>query len=259
MAVRKWYHECDVEWLEARRKYITATDIAKLVPAYNRGMKKDPKGLIPEFAALWCEKNTDAEPDPSSVGPAARGHICEPWAVAAWNLQNPDQMCHWDDVIVHRDGVGFSPDALDIKLIADLVEIDADMIHPTSLLEIKSYEPKHHMMSCLKAKEDQDELMQIATAFLICPTLEEANLVFFCPDAPISMKVFEYSRKDLKSEMELAEKIIGKWNDTVSACEALIQGETLEACVHEDEIYEAYLIECIKDESALENVFLLKG
>ena len=258
---KRWYHEVSLDWLYARKNYITATDIAKLVPAYKRGIKKDPDGLIPEFAALYCEKATETEPDVSAVGPAARGHICERWAVDAWNLQIASGGCgffHWDDALIYNGGVCFSPDGLDIAQPEGPVAFDHTEIGPpTEMMEVKSYDPRHHMMCCLKDKMEQDELIQMAVAMIVCDSLEKANLVFFCPGAPISMKVFTYTRDDLKE----AEKIIRKWDETCEKCKSIVAQEKWNACYTEDQIYEHYLVQermRAEEQSLSGGVFLLK-
>ena len=72
----RWYHEVSTEWLKARKAVLTATDVAGLVPEYKRYLKAgNPDKIMPGFAALWSQKHSNVEPDPGSMGPAARGHI----------------------------------------------------------------------------------------------------------------------------------------------------------------------------------------
>lgn len=250
-----WYHEVSTEWLKARRFVITATEVSKLVPAYKRFQKAgDPDALAPEFAALWAEKHSDGDPDPSSYGPAARGHICEPWAVRAWNLQNTNRpFYHWDDCIIARNGVGFSPDAADVPqlLSAPIVSVDAfDLISsddekgqraPREILEIKSYDAAHHMKCCIKDRSKHDELMQLAVPFIVCPTIDKATLVFFNPNAPVQMKAFTYTRDDLKEQIRMAELIIMQWERTCRQCEEIAAEDSMSAMCTEDEIYDEFL------------------
>lgn len=272
--MRKWYHEVSTEWLVERRSVITATEISKLIPELKRFKKAGGTGIAPGFAALWAEKMTDTEPDPSAFGPAARGHICEPWAVKAWNAQHERQMNHWDDVLIKRDGVGFSPDALDVPCLIDTVSFTVDdgeglgmtsqdglrQDAPWELLEIKSYDPGHHMKCCLKDRMEQDELMQIAVPFIVCPTMKKAHLIFFCPDAPISMKEFVYTRDDLKDLISIAEEVIACWNETCVLCtEFASANQELQALCSDDEIWAGYLIETADDPMQIDNVFMLKG
>lgn len=280
--IKKWYHEVDSEWLKARKSVITATEISKLVPEYKRTLK-DKSGMISSgFAALWAEKMTDTEPDPSAVGAAARGHICEPWAVKAWNMQMNDNMYHWDDALIRRNGVGFSPDALNIPqtissvvlnvqnritatsddaVVEDKILVAPDGTYidaPVSLLEIKSYDPAHHMKCCIKDKLDQDEMMQIAVPFIVCPTIQKATLIFFCPGAPIEVKAFTYTREDLLDKIDLANKIIEKWEETCECCaRSYLDAHNLQALCTEEEIYQDYLVSNMQDNS-VDNVFLLR-
>lgn len=212
-----WYHRVSVPWLEARRDVLTATDVVKLLPEWKRIKKNgiDPGKVYPMFASVWCEKNTTTEPDPASIGAAARGHIMEPYAVESYNRHHGEELFfHWDDCIIKNNGLGFSPDAMDIRQDIDDVQcnaIDGKLVYdkyrlrgPESILEIKSYSPGQHMKSIIKDKMDHDELMQIAVAFAVLPKLELAKLMFYCPDAPIPVIVYDYKREDLSEQIEQA-------------------------------------------------------
>ena len=185
---RRWYHEVSEDWLRQRQNVLTATDVVRLYPEYKRYLKSDPGTVMPGFAALWAEKMSDVELDTSSVGEAARGHVFEPWAVDAWNKQVSHKMYHWDDVIICNDGVGFSPDAMDVEYHGSSARMDVNgmtMIGtdgvmqdcPGAVLEIKSYAPHHHMKCCMKPKLEQDELLQVAVPFVVFPHLECILLV----------------------------------------------------------------------------------
>lgn len=269
---KRWYHEVSEDWMRQRQLVLTATDIAKLLPEYKRMQKKqsDPGTIIPGFAALWAEKATGYEPDTSSVGKAARGHIFEPWAVEAWNRQVKHQMYHWDDVVICNGGVGFSPDAMDVECKATTARMDVMdnlMVDqhgvmqecPGAIVEIKSYAPAHHMKCCLKDKFEQDELLQVAVPFVVFPHLVQACLVFFCPEAPISMKAFAYTRKDLATQIEVIEDIAKVYRDNAELCmKFAAANDQLEAGCTEQEIWEDFL------QSQAENfvgdgVFDLKG
>ena len=236
-----WYHEVSKDWLEARRYYLTATEISKLVPEYKRSLKADPDAIMPGFAALWAEKNAVAELDPASYGHAARGHWMESYAVDSWNQQREEQMHHWDDCIIVNGKVGFSPDAMDIAQEGTGVEMLAHRVDAKATMEIKSYEPAHHMKCCIKDRMEHDELIQLAVAFHVIEKLEHAYLVFFCPGAPISMKAFEYERKDLKEQLELVGKIVERYAKTVKQCEEL--QIDMAAKYTEKEIYNAMVEE----------------
>ena len=98
-----WRHEVSPQWLQARKDVITATELASCISAYNRANEKQKAGdvLFPAFAQLWAEKQSIKEPDAWSKGPAARGHIAEPYAIDDWNENYPDEyFYHWDDTII---------------------------------------------------------------------------------------------------------------------------------------------------------------
>ncbi|MBQ2059596.1 MAG: hypothetical protein II488_07455 [Firmicutes bacterium] len=216
-----WEHRVSQEWLVARRDVLTASEIKSLIPEWKRLAKKPlkPGEISPGFAGLWCQKNTDSIPDPVSWGAAARGHYMEPYAVETYNrFLGGEVFHHWDDCVIKSNGLGFSPDAMDVKQENPGVECrlakgklryasGAEIPAPKRILEIKSYEPLHHMKSILKDKMDHEELIQVAVAFAVLPKLEEATLLFYCPDAPYPAVFFEYGRDELKDEIERIEQI----------------------------------------------------
>lgn len=214
-----WIHRVDIRWLMSRRDVLTASEVVRLIPEWKRvkAGKQKRSDILPMCAALWAEKNTATEPDPVSVGPAARGHYMEPYAVETVNRYlGVKRFHHWDDCVVKNLGLGFSPDAMDIRQEHDGVECSyrgGSIVYtegkkrtilkaPHEILEIKSYLPDHHMRSILKDRMDQDEIYQIAVAFAVIPDLEKANLVFYCPDSPYPTVLFEYSRDDLAEKVE---------------------------------------------------------
>lgn len=252
-----WYHEVDPVWLETRRDVLTATNVVKLLPEYKRVLrgKADPGRIVPRFAALWASKQTMAEVDPSSTGAAARGHIMEPYAVKDWNAQKSPKFSHWDDATIKRDGFGFSPDAMDVEQPHDgtveyrmsddgryLMAPDGSMLNaPKQIMEIKSYDVWHHMESVVAAKMDHEEIMQIAMAFVVMPKLRYAKLLFYCPDAPISMHCETYSRKDLMDQIELIEKIGEIYKNTSMLCEKLKHRSKLHSITTSAEVYDEFL------------------
>ena len=120
-----WYHEVSENWLRARKTVITATEIKGLVATYKRMSKKDKEaGVVsPAFAALWGDKSSTYPIDVSSYGPAARGHIMEPYAIDEFNRANEVHFHHWDDCIIANGLVGFSPDAMDIAQVTEDVKL----------------------------------------------------------------------------------------------------------------------------------------
>ena len=255
---RRWVHEVSVDWLKARRHVVTATDVVGLVSEYKRLKKKPlkPGEVSLGFAGLWAEKHSEDDPDPVSTGAAARGHILEPYAVESWNLNNPDEVYHhWDDCIIVRNGLGFSPDAMSYSQSKYLnaVLLKATKIEvPKSIMEIKSYEPKHHMKEVLKGKMEHDEIMQLAVAFTIMPKLESARLLFYCPEAPIQMHSELYTRDDLKEQIEIVKQVWAVYRDT----DKLLRGRkgTMKSAYTINEIWKEF-----QEEQQLKsnNIFIL--
>lgn len=225
----EWEHSVAIEWLDERRDIITATELVGLIPEYKRWEKSKGKQLPLAFYSLWAEKMAETELDPSSYGPAARGHIMEPYAVDDFNINaitDAHVMCHWDDCIIKNGSVGFSPDGMDIvQSTADfclLVNkgkltnkqgVVLDEI-PKQILEIKSYGIDRHtkcMMSDVKDKQLEKERYQIAAAMLVIPTIEVGWLELYCPQAVHSLCVKKMTRKDLEEEIELLQKVIDLW------------------------------------------------
>ena len=244
---KNWYHEVSKDWLKARKNYLTATEIAGLIPEYKRMLKAEEGTISPGFAALWAEKLSIGEVDPASFAAAARGHWMEEPCIDSWNAQRKEKMYHWDDTLIAKGRVCFSPDGMsieqpsaDVEWVAkDGVISNASGTHtqPSFIIEIKSFEPAHHMKCVIADKMDQEQkiLVQLATAFYVLDGLDWAELVFFCPGAPISMKAFEYTRDDLKVEIELVEKIHEMYAQTIKQCEEL--PVDLVAQCNEDEVY----------------------
>lgn len=247
----RWQHQVSAEWLLARKDVLTATEVKALVPEMKRIEKKPlkPGEISPGFAALWADKNTPSNIDtdsPSSV--AARGHVMEPYAVESYNRLSENQFYHWDDCIIKSiTGLGFSPDAMDIPQPLDAVALEEyDVKDARMIMEIKSYNPQHHMKCILKPHSEHDEIWQIACAFYVLPNLEEAELVFYCPDAPISMHVVHYSRDDVKDYMPIIGKVLKQYRETARQCNDLEQLAYYKSAFTEQEIWKEY-VECNYD------------
>lgn len=231
--VNSWYHEVSADWLEARRTVLTATEAASLVPEMKRmytsqGELKDDVSLA--CASLWAAKKSGSKGDTVSTGAAARGHVMEPYAVDDWNIQNNRQFHHWDDVIICSRGLGFSPDAMDVPMFGAECMMNADskgnLISgiqvakgPSEVMEIKSYEVANHMKAVLTDKMKHKELYQVATAFLVLPKLAYVRLLWYCPNAPISMHTEKYSRRDLHKQVADIEKVVKMYRSTVDKME----------------------------------------
>lgn len=220
-----WRHEVSREWMNARKPFLTASELASCIPAWKRITKAQLAGdeVFPAFAKLWAKKQSDSDPDTWSKGPAARGHILEPYAVDDWNKNCPkNSMYHWDDCMIGTvSGIGWSPDAMNIPQASSCPilwrESDAltdGKIHyvplPTKFLEIKSYEPNKIIEARMKDKMKIDERWQLACGFWVLSSIEEAYLLFYSIDTPLSFYV-TYTREDLKEELEQIDKMSEVW------------------------------------------------
>ncbi len=223
-----WYHEVDEGWLLARKGALTATEISKLVSPYKRFPKK--RVVNPAFAALWSEKTSDWPVDVASYGSAARGHVMEPYAVDEYVRVSGNEMFHWDDCMIVNGDVGFSPDGLDVAPTCADVRLDVgdDGLYaedglacelPTRMLEVKSFEPGQHMKAITTPKYERDQLMQLAVAFHVLPSLEEATLMFFCPPAKVPIFLDTYTRDGLSAMIELVGEIAAEYRRTADAME----------------------------------------
>lgn len=214
----RWYHQVSRAWMEERRKYLTATDVAKLLPFTPTGRKRDVKDRQLE---VWAEKQAGITDDMLvATGAAARGHIMEPYAIEAFNdlgaMNVPIR--HWDDVLIYREALGlaFSPDALSLMPVAKgTASISFDDLCDSSLCmaEVKSYAPAKHYSKALAPKETLEERWQIATAMAVCPTIEDAYLVLFNPNCKQKLFVRRYSAKDLEKEIDTVVDVANDyWN-----------------------------------------------
>ena len=231
--VRSWFHQVDEEWLRSRSRYLTATEIVKLLPEYKR-WKKKPCDFPEQFVGLWGEKKAiqlGAEIDPSSVGPAARGHIMEPYAIDEYNRAAIGilVLSHVDDVLFYgkeKNGwaLGYSPDAID-TFAWRTREKDSSPAQPASNVnvevvgEVKSYDAGHHIRACVTPAELAPERYQLAVAFAVWDGMEQGELIFYNPSAPIHMGVKSYKRADLDKEIETVFEVYDLWCEVAERLE----------------------------------------
>ena len=253
-----WRHEASLEWLDARRSVLTASEIVKLQPAlrkYRKEVAADPAYLPPAFVAMWARKNTELAVDMGdsvSWSWAARGHIMEPYAVKDFNSAlGAPFMYHWDDCVVKNGVIGFSPDALDVPQppngepecsvgMGGLQFEDGVVPLPVEGMEIKSYEPGHHMECVIRPRMQAEELMQLAVAMHVLPSLKVMHLVFYCPGAPVPMWVNSYSRKDLAAQIRLVEETRDVYVNTAMQVAAKFK-PTFETSVTDADVYAEWI------------------
>lgn len=213
----QWKHRCSLEWLLARRKYLTASDVHNLVPFTKTGRKRTV--LAEDYDRLIMAKSVVlTEDDCVSTGAAARGHWMEPQAVAFCNDYYGTRFYHWDDCIIHHGCLAYSPDAMTIEQPKGKVDIDVTQItEPHDILEIKCYAPTRHLDACHAKDGELEERWQIATAMAVDPLINEAKLLFFCPKCeawPFNLVV--YTREDLRKEIDIIMEIWGNWAQHVN-------------------------------------------
>lgn len=204
----KWIHQCDLNWMKARQKCLTATDVKDLLPVTKTGRKRtiDDESYIKVMARKLVNLT---EESCISVGVAARGHILEPYAIELFN-ESFDfvQLNHWDDLMVTKlehepFGLSFSPDAMDTEM--------RDDANPKVIGEVKSYSAEKHMACGYTNKMDLEERWQLATAMAVRDSIEEAYLLFFNPSMRNQLYVFDYDRTDLADEIEVVKKVEEDW------------------------------------------------
>jgi len=252
--VKSWHHEVSTKWLQARRDVLTASEIKAMLPEYKRMLKKPEGELSLGFFALCGEKLSNDTPDPESTGAAARGHIMEPYAVDDWNRNHPkNQYYHWDDLVIKRNGVGYSPDGLDIPQLVEFgVELDWSEKNkclvqqndtykpPTRAIEVKCYEPKNHMKGLIIPKEDRDERLQIAVALMVLPSLKHVDVLWYCPEAPVPMYKERYKRSELKAEINVITGMVKMFHQHMNQIRSIV-GNGMEPHYTTDEIYKEYI------------------
>ena len=208
----RWQHEVDPDWLRARHKYLTATDIVKLWPAAKKWKRGD--SMPPTFIGLWMDKHSNCDVNPVSFDAAARGHCMEPFAVLDANVLKQKNFHHWDDVVIHNGSLGFSPDAMNIP--QPLLPVDVDYTDPcieavSEIMEVKCFAPYHHGQ-CVVSGPEKDQRIQIAMAFKVLPDLQRAYITYYCPGAYIDIHVSEFHRNDLAEEFGMIDRVVDIWN-----------------------------------------------
>ena len=248
-----WQHEVAADWLKARKKVITATELMNLVPAYLKHKKAGEKAPVfcPTVVGLWAEKQSTVPPEtrsPSSQ--AARGHHLEAYAIEDWNRQMQESyglpVYHWDDCLVTNGDVGQSPDALDIPKEDQYgfsVPVTSLEYEPKMVLEVKSYEPKAHMQKLFVPPKELPEARQIAASFVTMPTLESGILLFYCPALPenrVQMFYREYTRGELADDISLLNEVLCFYVEQVEKLDGI--PPQMLATKSENEIYDELFV-----------------
>lgn len=197
---RDWRHDVSDAWLRARKPYVSASGVARLLAdskKIEQGKLKLEESMA--FARLYGEsRNMDV--DTASFGAAARGHVLEPYAVDEWNRSFGERLGArfewWDDKVIAYGDLAFSPDALDVPQLPGTRMIfehdgiraaDGSGCRPTAMLEVKSYEVGSHFQRKALVEAGRtdklDELWQVACGMAACPTIKTGYLMFYAPQA----------------------------------------------------------------------------
>ena len=213
----KWFHKCDLDWLRARQKYLTATDIKDLLPFTKTGRKRTitDENYLKVFANKMVNLTAS---DCVSTGAAARGHLLEPYAIDRYNKEDFGSntwLYHWDDMVITRKNpdpfsLAFSPDAMDCKqgdYGMPAIAIDGVKV----IGEVKSYSPEKHMIAGFTPHDKLEERWQIATAMAVCESIEEAYLLFYNPSMRNQLYIVQYERWELEDEIEAVLEIEKNW------------------------------------------------
>lgn len=193
---RSWSHNVGKLWLAARREHLTASEVKNLITDYKRikaGKIKLHDAL--QFAKVYGSK-MNCDIDTSSFGAMARGHIMEPYAIDEYNAINGTDFYPWDDKLIARGCLAFSPDAMDIPQLPGtkmIVNLDDELVDkngdanpgPNEILEIKSYEAGQafQRLSMIGRDEPLEERWQIATAMAVCYTIKTGTIMFYLRSA----------------------------------------------------------------------------
>jgi hypothetical protein len=210
-----WFHKVDPKWLEERKRYLSASDVKKLIPITATGRARS--GMAEANLKVWAEKLARVtEDDICSSGPMARGHLLEPYAIAEFNKLRMVELYHWDDAVIHGpDGMSCSPDALDMPMAKGKVAWNGAKIVPTYHGEVKAYNAATHYAVGLGDKMTLEERWQIATAFHVMPTLKNSFLIMYHPGVKHPLFWHEYVRAELKDELDMIVQVIKDYNEYV--------------------------------------------
>lgn len=211
----KWFHKVSLKWLQERQKCLTATDVMELLPVTKTGR---PRKIGDEqYLKVYARKKVHlVKSDCESTGVMARGHVLESYAIDEFNFSeiHQDKLYHWDDLIITKPfhtylGLGFSPDAMDIKPPAGhgrTVNVPA-----TAIAEVKCFSADRHYERGCTDKMQLEERWQIAVAMAVCTSIKEAYLLFYNPSVEVQMFYIKYDRMELADEIDTVLDVEDKW------------------------------------------------
>jgi hypothetical protein len=218
----KWFHKCDLDWLKARQRCLTATDVKELLPFTKTGRKRTITDEI--YLKVFARKLVNlTENDCLSTGAVARGHILEPYAIDRYNEEDfggNEHLWHWDDIVISKDkgiygSLSFSPDAMNVRYNSFAEKHWSSnykwLAELTAIGEVKSYSAENHLARGYTSKDELDERWQLATAMAVCPSIQTAYLLFYNPSMRTQLYIFDYDRSDLQDEIEMILDVEEKW------------------------------------------------
>lgn len=237
----QWQHKTNLEWLKARQKYLTATDIKDLIPLTKTGRPRTV--TTDDYMKVLARKQVMlTENDTISTGAAARGHMLEPYAIDFLNNKlGYTAWHHWDDALIHNAKedllLSFSPDGMNIPQTSDKIEYSVDEIKEANrIVEIKSYNESSHICKGNTNKKQLEERWQIATAFAVDQSLISATLLFFNPSMKETIYGFNYSRNDLYDEIHIIYEIAAEWKKFINNPKQCLADFTIEIPITEQDI-----------------------
>lgn len=208
-----WKHRVSVNWLMARTHYLTASSIKSILPVTETGRKRSQAQIEANMMKVASNMMTAHIPndDCISTGAAARGHLLEPIAIEEANNAKKLSLYHWDDVILVKGLLGWSPDAMSIPQDGGfdkryIYNIDKKEPCPASIGEVKSYLMERHITSVYTDKKDCPERWQLAVGMALLRNCQYANLIFFNPDSTVRLAIKTYSRQDLEEEIKMVKE-----------------------------------------------------
>ena len=218
-----WTHKVSREWMEARKKYLTASGVSSIIPFTATGK---PRNVDSKYFEIWAATRTAiTEDDLYSHGPAARGHLLEHYAVAEFNAlrKAPWLMQPWDDALIFNDhGMAFSPDGMMVSQnkYQNAVEIDEDQLpFNTGCVEVKSYAYAKHYACGVCDKSKLEERWQLAHAMAVSDKISVIYLVFYNPSCKERLFVHTYKRDDLEKEIKLCKEAAEEYFNRVPGFE----------------------------------------
>lgn len=221
----KWEHMSSLAWMQNRQRYLTASDIRKLVP-YTKTGKKRTVSIDTKYEIAASKIVHLRLEDCMSYGAAARGHLLEPYAIKAFNESAISyglgyKFFHIDDQIVMKSDnnwlpLAFSPDAVSLEdFPTDLVIDENKFTSDFHIAEVKCYSPGKHLATAVTDLESIEERWQIATAMAVCDNIASGSLLLYCPDLESkTAKLFRivYYREDLENEISIVRETADEFN-----------------------------------------------